>query len=101
MPPHKLEVRADGGAVAALDEFGEPLGFLGAEPDDRARLAPWFFQRVAHLSDDRLCRRPSEALERSPSLPGRFQARGRVPCTRDQLWITRRAIPLRNLCARP
>jgi len=81
---------------AALKELREPLSLVCAEPNDSARLPPWFLQRIAHISDDRLSRRLLKALERSPSLPGRFQARGRMLCTYDQLWITHRAIPLRK-----
>jgi hypothetical protein len=44
-------------AAAALKELGESLRLLGAEPDDRTWLAPWFFERVTHVSDDRLGRR--------------------------------------------
>jgi len=43
--------------AAALKELREPLRLLGTEPDDRARLAPWFRERAAHISDDRLGRR--------------------------------------------
>jgi hypothetical protein len=87
-------------AAATLKELREPLRLFGAEPDDSTRLAPWFFERVAHISDDRLGGRLPEALERPPTLPGRFQARGRALCMCDQLWITHRAIPLSKLCAR-
>jgi hypothetical protein len=44
-------------AGAALEELSESLRLLGAEPDDSTRLAPWFFERVSHVSDDRLGRR--------------------------------------------
>jgi hypothetical protein len=81
-------------AVATLKEVREPLRLIGAEPDDSAWLSPWFFERVAHVSDHRLRRRLPDALERSPTLPGRFQAGGRMLCTCDQLRITHRAIPL-------
>jgi len=83
-------------ADATLKELRESLGLVCAEPDDSARLPPWFLQRIAYISDDRLSRRLLKALKRSPSLPGRFQSRGRMLCACDQLWITHRAIPLRK-----
>jgi len=88
-------------ACAALQEFREPLRLFGAEPDDGSRLSPWLLERVAHIADDRLGRRLLEALKRSPTLPGQFQAGGRMLCTCDQLWITHRAIPLISYCPAP
>jgi hypothetical protein len=41
-----------------LKELREPLRLIGAEPDDSARLPPWFLERIAHVSDHRLSRRP-------------------------------------------
>jgi hypothetical protein len=79
--------------AAPLQEVREALGLFGTEPDDSARLAPWLLERVAHVPDDRLGRRLPHALKRSPTLPGRFQPRGRMLCTCNQLWITHRAIP--------
>ena len=81
----KAPVRGPRIAAAVLKVFSEPLGLLGTEPDDSSWLAPWFFERVTHVSDDRLSGRLPQALERSPTLPGRFQARGRALCTRNQL----------------
>jgi len=43
--------------AATLKELREPLRLLGAEPNDSSRLPPWFFERVAHITDDRLGRR--------------------------------------------
>jgi hypothetical protein len=62
----------DGGevAVAPLKKIREPLRLVGAEPDDSAWLSPWFLERVAHVSDDRLRRRLPDSLECSPTLPG-------------------------------
>jgi hypothetical protein len=97
----KAPVRGSVVGAAALKELSESLRLLGTEPDDSARLAPWFLERVTHISDDRLSRSLPQALERSPTLPGRFQARCRALCACDQLWITHRAIPLRKFCARP
>ena len=92
----KAPVRGPVVATAALKELGELLRLFGTEPDDGTWLAPWFLERVTHISDDRLGRRLPQALECSPTLPGRFQARGRALCAYDQLWITHRAIPLRS-----
>jgi hypothetical protein len=96
----KAPVRGPVVGVTALKEFGESLRLLGTEPDDSTWLAPWFLERVSHISDDRLSRSLPQALERSPTLPSRFQARCRALCACDQLWITHRAIPLRKFCAR-
>jgi hypothetical protein len=59
VPLRDLEAPVGGSVVAAaaLKELGEALCFLGTEPDDRTWLAPWFFERVTHISDDRLGRR--------------------------------------------
>jgi len=59
VPPREVEipVRGSVAAVVALEEFGEPLRLLGAEPDDSTRLTPWFLERVTHISDDGLGRR--------------------------------------------
>jgi hypothetical protein len=92
----------DGTVVAAgqLKELREPLRLVGAEAYDSTWLPPWLSQRVAHISDDRLGRRLPYALECSPTLPGRFQARGRALRTGDQLWITHRAIPPKSYVPR-
>jgi hypothetical protein len=102
MPLCELKLAVGGLVIAAdaLKELREPLRLIGAEPDDSTWLAPWFFERVAHIPDYRLSGRIPEALERSPTLPGCLQVRGRALCTGDQLWITHRAIPLRNFSAR-
>ena len=97
----KAPVRRSVVGAVALKELSQPLRFLGAEPDHSTWLAPWFLERVTHISDDRLSRSLPQALKRSPTLPGRFQARCRALCACDQLWITHRAIPLRKFCARP
>jgi len=97
----KAPVRGSVVGAAALKELSESLRLLGAEPDDSAWLAPWLLERITHISDHRLSRCLPQALERSPTLPGRFQARCRALCACDQLWITHRAIPLRKFCARP
>jgi hypothetical protein len=81
--------------IVPLEKLGQPLGLVGAEADHGPWLSPWLAERVAHVAHYRLSRRLPEALERSPTLPGRFQARTRVLCTGDQLWITHRAIPLK------
>jgi hypothetical protein len=44
-------------ATAALKELSELLRLFGTEPDDGTWLAPWFLERVTHISDDRLGRR--------------------------------------------
>jgi hypothetical protein len=75
-----------------LEEFRESFRFIGAEPDHGTWLTPWLFERVAHVPHHGLGRRVREALERSPSLPCRFQARSGVLRARDLLWITHRAI---------
>jgi hypothetical protein len=80
-------------AIVSLKKLRQPLGLVGAEADHGTWLSPGLFERVAHVANYRLSRRLPEALERSPALPGRFQARRRVLCTADQLWITHRAIP--------
>ncbi len=56
MPLRELKppVRGPRITAAVLKEFSEPLGFLRTEPDNSSRLAPWFFERVTHVSDDRL-----------------------------------------------
>jgi hypothetical protein len=91
-------VAADAAELTAtpLEKVREPLRLFGAEPDDSARLTPRLLERVAHVSDDRLGRRLPDALERSPTLPGRFQERGRILRACDQLRITHCAIPLRK-----
>ncbi|HEY3878258.1 MAG TPA: hypothetical protein VGM12_06620 [Trebonia sp.] len=95
-PPVFDRITVDGAVftAAALEEIREALCLVRAEADDGARLPPRFFKRVAHISDNRLSRRLPYPLERSPTLPGGFQAGGRMLCTCDQLWITHRAIPL-------
>jgi hypothetical protein len=67
--------------IVSLKKLRQPLGLVGAEADHGTWLSPGLAERVA--------------LERSPAFPGRFQARSRVLCTGDQLWITHRAIPLK------
>jgi hypothetical protein len=52
----KAPVRSSVVGAIALKELSEPLRFLGTEPDDSTRLAPWFLERVTHISDDRLGR---------------------------------------------
>jgi hypothetical protein len=52
----KAPVRSPVVGAIALKELSEPLRFLGTEPDDSTRLAPWFLERVTHISDDRLSR---------------------------------------------
>ena len=79
--------------IVSLKKLRQPLSLVGAEADHGARLSPRLFECVAHITYNRLSRCLPEALERSPTLPGRFQARSRVLCTGDQLWITHRAIP--------
>jgi hypothetical protein len=80
--------------VAMLKEFREFFRLVGTEPDDGTWLTPWLFERVPHVTDNRLGWRVSQTLERSPSLPCSFQARSCVLCARDLLWITHRAPPL-------
>jgi len=82
--------------IVSLKKLRQPLGLVGAEADHGTWLSPRLAERVAHVAHYRLSRRLPEALERSPTLPGRFQARSRVFCTGDQLWITHRAIPPKN-----
>jgi hypothetical protein len=82
-------------AIVSLKKLRQPLGLVGAEADHGTWLSPGLTERVAHVAHYRLSRCLPEALERSPTLPGRFQARSRVLCTGDQLWITHRAIPLK------
>ena len=84
--------------IVPLEKLRQPLGLVGAEADHGTWLSPRLTERVAHVAHYRLSRCLPEALERSPTLPGRFQARSRVLCTGNQLWITHRAIPLK-LCA--
>jgi hypothetical protein len=84
--------------IVSLKKLRQPLGLVGAEADHGTWLSPRLFERVAHVAHYRLSRCLPEALERSPALPGRFQARSRVLCTADQLWITHRAIPLKIVC---
>ena len=79
--------------IVSLKKLRQPLGLVGAEADHGAWLSPRLAERVAHVAHYRLSRCLPEALERSPALPGRFQARSRVLCAADQLWITHRAIP--------
>jgi hypothetical protein len=74
-----------------LKEFRESFGLIGAEPDYGAWLAPRLFERIPYVTNHWLGRRFRHALERSPSLPCRFQARSCVLRARDQLWITHRA----------
>jgi hypothetical protein len=81
--------------IVPLEKLRQPLGLVGAEADHGTWLSPGLAERIAHVPHYRLSRRLPEALERSPTLPGRFQARSRVLCTGDQLWITHRAIPLK------
>jgi hypothetical protein len=83
--PGEVETPVRGPLITpvALEELGESLRFLSAEPDDSTRLTPWFLERVTHISDDGLSRRLPQALECSPTLPGRFQARGRAFSTCD------------------
>ena len=81
--------------IVSLKKLRQPLGLVGAEADHGTWLSPRLLERVAHVAHDRLSRCLPEALESSPTLPGRFQARSRVLCTADQLWITHRAIPLK------
>jgi hypothetical protein len=83
-------------SIVSLKELRQPLGLVGAEADHGPWLSPGLAERVAHVAHHRLSRRLPEALERSPALPGRFQARSRVLCAADQLWITHRAIPPKN-----
>jgi hypothetical protein len=83
--------------IVSLKKLRQPLGLVGAEADHGTWLSPGLAEGVAHVAHYRLSRCLPEALERSPTLPGRFQARSRVLCTADQLWITHRAIsPLKN-----
>jgi hypothetical protein len=82
--------------IVSLKKLRQPLGLVGAEADHGPWLSPGLAERVAHVAHHRLSRRLPEALERSPALPGRFQARSRVLCAADQLWITHRAIPPKN-----
>jgi hypothetical protein len=72
MPLCELKPAVGGLVIAAdaLKELREPLRLIGAEPDDSTRLTPWFLERVAHVSDNRLRRRLPDALKRSPALPG-------------------------------
>ena len=84
--------------IVALKKLRQPFGLVGAEADHGTWLSPGLTERVAHVAHYRLSRCLPEALERSPTLPGRFQARSRVLCTGDQLWITHRAIPLKIVC---
>jgi hypothetical protein len=93
----KAPVRSSVVGAAALKELCQSLRFLGTEADDSTWLAPWFLERVTHISDHRLSRGLPQALERSPTLPGRFQARCRALCACHQLWITHRAIPLKKV----
>src|ERR1700679_3304614 len=81
--------------IVPLKELRQPLGLVGAEADHGPWLSPRLAERIAHVANYRLSRCLPEALERSPTLPGRFQARSRVMCAADQLWITHRAIPLK------
>ena len=85
-------------AIVPLKKLRQPLGLVGAEADHGTWLSPRLTERVAHVAHYRLSRRLPEALERSPALPGRFQARSRVMCAADQLWITHRAIPPKKFC---
>jgi hypothetical protein len=82
-------------SIVPLKKLRQPLGLVGAEADHGTGLSPRLGERIAHVAHYRLSRRLPESLERSPTLPGRFQARTRVLCTGDQLWITHRAIPLK------
>jgi hypothetical protein len=84
--------------IIPLKKFRQPLGLVGAEADHGTWLSPRLAERIAHVAHDRLSRCLPEALERSPTLPSRFQARSPVMCTGDQLWITHRAIPLKIVC---
>src|SRR3984957_17457554 len=85
-------------AIVSLKKLRQPPGLVGAEADQGTCLSPGLFERVSPLDNSRRSRGPPEALERSPTLPGRFQARSRVLCAADQLWITHRAIPLKSVC---
>ena len=82
--------------IVPLKKLRQPLGLVGAEADHCPWLSPRLAERIAHVANYRLSRCLPESLERSPTLPGRFQARSRVMCAADQLWITHRAIPLRK-----
>jgi hypothetical protein len=75
--PHKWLRNERRLGAAVLKEVREPFGLVGAEPDDRTRLPSGFLECVAHVPDDRLGRPFPHTLERSPPLPGCFQARRR------------------------
>src|SRR5262245_2271704 len=76
-----------------LEEVREPFRLVGAESDDRTWLPPGFLECVAHVPHHRLGRPFPHTLERSPPLPGSFQARSGVLRGGDQLWITHGGIP--------
>jgi hypothetical protein len=86
--------------VAVLEEFRESFRFIGTEPDYGTWLAPWLFERVAHVPHHGLGRRVRKPLKRSPSLPCRFQARSSVLGARDLLWITHRTSSPEGFVAR-
>src|SRR5690242_6380223 len=73
--------------VAMLEKFRESFRFVGAEPDHSTWLPPRLLERVPHVADHWLGWRVGQTLERSPSLPCRFQARSCVLRARDLLWI--------------
>src|ERR1700733_2389453 len=80
------------GAVIAVEEIREILRLVGADPDHDPGLTPWLGERVADVADDRLPRRGRKPVLGAPFLPRRFQTPRAAFSTRDQLWITHRAI---------